>query len=68
MEQIVFDNKLIRRLILTKYIELKYKSEVEIGIKDIVISGIKKKWHRYCSCTKCKSAREYQLAYYGEIL
>lgn len=64
----VFDNKDLRKLILTHYVRMKYNTEVYNGIQKLFQESLIKRWYHYCSCELCKNNREYHYANYGELL
>jgi len=57
-QQQVFDNLLLRHLILTKVEYMKYKSKLYFQIKELVLDNIKGNWYKFCSCELCQSDRE----------
>ena len=54
----VFDNLLLRHLILTKIEKMKYKATLNSVIKNLLSDCIIQNWHRYCSCDLCLSSRQ----------
>ena len=64
----VFDNKELRKLILTHVVREKYNEEVFNGVQRLIEDSLLKKWYHYCRCEMCKNNREYHLATYGELL
>lgn len=52
-QQQVFDNLLLRHLILSKVEYMKYKENLNSFVNDIVNDCILKKWYRYCNCNEC---------------
>jgi hypothetical protein len=57
--QFVFDNKDLRRIILTKYVYSKYKKERDDFIRTLVYDAIIEKWYKFCECQECRANREY---------
>lgn len=64
----VFDNKDLRKIILTFVVKEKFAQELKSGMYNLLTQYIVKKWYKYCSCELCKSNREYNIANYGELL
>ena len=56
-QQDVFDNLLLRRMILRCIFKLKYDDFVKSEIQDMVICEIQNKWVDYCKCPECISYR-----------
>ena len=54
----VFDNLLLRHLILTKMEKMKYKKKLNKVIHDLLNECIIQNWYRYCSCDLCLSNRQ----------
>ena len=53
----VFDNLLLRQIILTKLEYIKYKEKLHEYVHDIVFNDVISKWSRYCSCELCRLDR-----------
>ena len=49
----VFDNLLLRHLILSCLIKLEYNEQLRMDIKELVGHLIIHKWHKYCRCDEC---------------
>ena len=56
----VFDNLLLRRLILEKVVYAKYKEELRLFIRKEVDSLIVNSWFKFCSCDICRNYRNIQ--------
>ena len=66
VQEQVFDNALLRHKILTKYVYSKWRSELEVKIKELLDEIIVIKWYLYCTCELCRAQRNAE--YYHNLI